>query len=63
MGMLQFGMETVRINDIVNRGAATRLNDIQFIQRELEKWLVSQERIDAMTLATRMILDKKHFII
>ena len=42
--MLRFGMETKRINDIVNAGAATRMNDTQFLERELLLWLNSPER-------------------
>ena len=37
------GIETKRINDIVNRGAE-RLNDIQFLERELRAFLASHER-------------------
>lgn len=42
--MLQFGMETKRINDIVNTGAASRMNDKQFLERELQKFISSPER-------------------
>ena len=42
--MLQFNMETKRINDIVTRGAATKLSDKEFLERELKKFLSSPKR-------------------
>lgn len=42
--MLQFGMETRRINEIISKGAKNRISDIAFLTKELNKWLVSQER-------------------
>ena len=37
-------MLTKRINEIVNAGARTRLNDIEFLQKEVDKFLCSRER-------------------
>ena len=42
--MLQFGMETRRINDIVTRGAATKISDKEFLERELQKFIASPKR-------------------
>lgn len=41
--MLQFGMETKRINDIVTRGAKT-ISDTEFLEKELKKFIQSPER-------------------
>jgi len=41
--MLQFGMETRRINDIVTRGAKS-VSDIEFLELEIQKFLASPER-------------------
>lgn len=43
--MLQFGMETKRINDIISRDAKARMDDITFLNKELKKWLSSPERM------------------
>ena len=37
-------METRRINDIVTRGAANKVSDTEFLERELQKFLTSPER-------------------
>lgn len=42
--MLQFGMETKRINDIVTRGAKNKLNDKEFLELELQKFITSPAR-------------------
>lgn len=39
-----FDMETKRLNDIVNVGAGDKLNDVEFLERELNKWLTSKDR-------------------
>ena len=41
--MLQFGMETKRINDIVTAGAKT-VDDKQFLEREIQKFIKSPAR-------------------
>ena len=41
--MLQFGMETKRINDIVTAGAKT-IDDREFLEHELQKFISSPER-------------------
>ena len=41
--MLQFGMETRRINDIVTRGAKT-ISDIEFLEKEIQKFIASPKR-------------------
>lgn len=41
--MLQFGMETRRINDIVTAGAKT-VDDKKFLERELQKFITSPNR-------------------
>lgn len=43
--MLQFGMETRRINEIISRDAKARMDDISFLNKELKKWLTSPERM------------------
>lgn len=43
--MLDFtDMETKRLSDIVNVGAGNRMNDKEFLERELSKWLNSKNR-------------------
>jgi SPP1 family phage portal protein len=43
--MLNFAdMETKRLSDIVNVGAGDKLNDKEFLERELSKWLNSKNR-------------------
>lgn len=42
--MLQFGMETKRINDIVTAGAENKVSDMEFLQRELQKFIMSPAR-------------------
>lgn len=43
--MLDFtDMETKRLCDIVNVGAGNRLNDREFLERELSKWLTCKQR-------------------
>ena len=42
--MLQFNMETRRINDIVTAGAANKISDLEFLERELQKFISSPER-------------------
>lgn len=42
--MLAFNMETRRINDIIMEGAASRMSDKRFLEKEIEKFLQSKER-------------------
>lgn len=42
--MLNFGMEMKRIDELLKVGAASRMNDVEFLERELNKWLTSPER-------------------
>lgn len=42
--MLEFNMETRRINEIVNAGARTRIDSITFLELELKKFLASPQR-------------------
>ena len=42
--MLQFNMETKRINDIVTAGAANKVSDTEFLERELQKFITSPKR-------------------
>ena len=37
-------METKRICDLVQIGAASRMTDLQFLTKEVNKWLTSKER-------------------
>ena len=50
--MIDYGSETRRINAIVNAGARTRMNDIRFLEKEIQKWKQSPIRRD-MILADR----------
>ena len=36
--MIEYGSETRRINAIVNAGAKTMMGDIQFLEKEIQKW-------------------------
>lgn len=42
--MLAFDMETRRINDIINMGAASKMNDVEFLKKEVDKFILSCER-------------------
>lgn len=42
--MLHFDMETRRINDIVTAGAANKMSDMKFLERELKKFISSPDR-------------------
>lgn len=42
--MFDFGMETRRINEIINIGASSKISDIEFLEKELAKFLGSKER-------------------
>ena len=42
--MLQFGMETKRINDIVTRGAKNKITDTEFLELEVQKFISSSAR-------------------
>ena len=46
--MLGFNMETKRINDLVNIAARTRLDDVKFLELEVQKFLTSPNRRWAM---------------
>lgn len=50
--MIDYGSETRRINAIVDAGARTMLDDIRFLEKEIEKWKQSPTRRD-MILAER----------
>ena len=50
--MIDYGSETRRINAIVNAGARTRMDDIRFLEKEIQKWKQSPIRRD-MILAER----------
>lgn len=50
--LIEYGSETRRINAIVNAGARTRMNDIRFLEKEIQKWKQSPVRRD-MILADR----------
>lgn len=50
--MVDYGSETRRINAIVNAGARTRMTDIRFLEKEIQKWKASPVRRD-MILAER----------
>ena len=47
--MLNFGMEMRRINDIIRVGAASKITDVEFLERETMKWLSSPQRGDMLT--------------
>lgn len=47
--MFDFGMETRRINEIINIGAASRISDIKFLEMELAKFINSPARKMMMT--------------
>lgn len=47
--MFDFGMETRRINEIINIGAASKISDIKFLERELAKFINSPTRKMMMT--------------
>ena len=67
--MLNFiDMETKRISDIVNVGAGHILNDLKFLEKELNKWLKSVERkrmieADAYYDYDQAIRNKKRLIV
>lgn len=42
--MLNFGMEMRRIEDIIRVGAASKLTDTEFLEREVKNWLASEQR-------------------
>ena len=46
--MFNFGMETMRISDLIAKGAKSRLSDIDFLTKEVNKWLNSRERREQM---------------
>lgn len=50
--MIEYGSETRRINAAVNAGARSRMTDIRFLEKEIEKWKQSPVRRD-MILAER----------
>lgn len=50
--LVEYGSETRRINAIVNAGARTRMNNIRFLEKEIQKWKQSPIR-KAMILADR----------
>lgn len=50
--LIEYGSETRRINAIVNAGARTMMNDIRFLEKEIQKWKQSPVRRD-MILADR----------
>lgn len=44
--MLNFGMEMQRINDIIKKGAESRMTDTEFLEKEIGKFLASPSRRD-----------------
>lgn len=42
--MLNFGMEMRKLEDIIRVGAASKITDVEFLKRELMKWLASPQR-------------------
>ncbi len=42
--MLAFNMETRRINDLINEGAAAKISDKRFLEKELKKFIGSEKR-------------------
>ena len=50
--LIEYGSETRRINAIVNAGARTMMNDIRFLEKEIQKWKQSPVR-KTMMLAER----------
>lgn len=50
--MWEYGSETRRINAIVNAGARARMNETEFLEKEIQKWKQSPVRRD-MILAER----------
>lgn len=58
--MLQFGMETKRINDIVTAGAESVISDKEFLEYELQKFITSPAR--KLMLAGDMYYDYEHAI-
>lgn len=44
--MFEFGMETKRICDLLRVDAKSRLSDLEFLNKEVNKWLRSKERLD-----------------
>lgn len=57
--MLQFGMETKRINDIVTAGA--RINDKEFLEYELKKFIMSPKR--KMMIDGDLYYDYEHAVL
>lgn len=61
-------MEMRRINEIIRVGAASRMSDIEFLHREVQKWLASPERKamlegDAYYDYEHSILNRKRMVI
>lgn len=44
MMLYLYNIETKRLSDIVNEGASHIMDDLQFLERELRKWLKSEDR-------------------
>lgn len=42
--MIDYGSETRRVNAIINAGARTRMTDIRFLEKEIQKWKQSPVR-------------------
>ena len=66
--MLQFQMETKRINEIINIGAKSRINDMEFLEMEVRKFLASPDRQQAIEGALyygyeQAIKEKKRLVI
>ena len=47
--MFDFGMETKRICEIIQKDANSRLSDVEFLSKEVTKWLTSKKRKEQLT--------------
>lgn len=66
--LLNFDMETRRINEIIQAGAGTRMADISFLEKEIEAFLNSKDRLHMLQGALyydyeQDILKKKRLVI
>ncbi|MBS4900751.1 MAG: phage portal protein [Clostridiales bacterium] len=66
--LLNFDMETRRINEIIQAGAGTRMADISFLEKEIDAFLNSKDRLHMLQGALyydyeQEILKKKRLVI
>lgn len=66
--LLNFDMETRRINEIIQAGAGTRMADISFLEKEIENFLNSKDRLHMLQGALyydyeQDVLKKKRLVI